>query len=68
MNVYSEDFRKKVVEYIEAGHSKAETKRTFSVCRESINRWLKLKLKNPSGITVHCEYITHLRKTTITRN
>ena len=48
MNAYSEDFRKKVVEYKEAGDSKAETERMFSVCRESINCWLKLKEEGKS--------------------
>ena len=38
---YSEDLRRRVVNYIGAGGSKAEAARRFGVCRATIYVWLK---------------------------
>ncbi len=43
MKAYSEDLRKRVVEAVDAGKSKAEVAETYSVSVPSINRWLRLK-------------------------
>lgn len=43
MKAYSQDLRKRVVEAVDAGISKAEVAKTFSVSAASINRWLRLR-------------------------
>jgi putative transposase len=40
---YGLDLRKKVVDYIENGHSKASACRIFAVGRATLYRWLSLK-------------------------
>ncbi|BFD47609.1 MAG: IS630 transposase-related protein [Wolbachia endosymbiont of Sergentomyia squamirostris] len=44
---YSLDLRKKVIEYVNSGHSKAEVCRVFKIGKNTIFEWLK-KLKNGS--------------------
>jgi transposase len=36
---YSEDLRKKVIEYLAKGHSQREAQRTFGICLSSVNKW-----------------------------
>ena len=36
---YSEDLRKKVIEYLEQGHSQREASRMFSVNLTTVNKW-----------------------------
>lgn len=43
MKAYSQDLRKRVVEAVDAGKSKAEVAETFTVTVPSINRWLRLR-------------------------
>ena len=38
---YSEDYRKRVVQYIEAGHTQRETCATFGISFAALNDWLK---------------------------
>lgn len=38
---YSTDLRKRVLDFIKAGGSKAEASRQFSITRVTIDRWLK---------------------------
>ena len=40
---YSTDLRKRVLDFIKAGGSKAEASRRFSITRVTIDRWLKAK-------------------------
>ena len=40
---YSTDLRKRVLDFIKAGGSKAEASRQFSITRVTIDRWLKAK-------------------------
>ena len=40
---YSEDLRKKAVEYVEKGHSQRKTADTFGISRYALQQWLKLK-------------------------
>ena len=40
---YSTDLRKRVLDFIKAGGSKAEASRRFSITRATIDRWLKAK-------------------------
>ena len=53
MNAYSEDLRKKVINYIESGHSRKEACEVFGICLKSVTNWIKLKrdreFKNRSG-------------------
>lgn len=39
---YSEDFRKRVLEYMREGHTQAETQEVFKVGRTTIKEWEKL--------------------------
>jgi transposase len=36
---YSEDLRKKVIKYLEAGHSQREAKEVFSISLSTVNKW-----------------------------
>jgi transposase len=38
---YSKDFRKKVNEYLDAGHTQREARETYGICMATINRWRK---------------------------
>jgi putative transposase len=40
---YSQDLRKKVIEFIEQGKGIAETSRIFGISRPAIYKWLKMK-------------------------
>ena len=40
---YSTDLRKRVLDFIKAGGSKAEASRQFSITRATIDKWLKAK-------------------------
>lgn len=37
---YSEDLRKRVIRYVESGHSKAEASRKYEVSYRTIERWM----------------------------
>lgn len=37
---YSEDLRKRVIRYVEAGHTKAEASRKYEVSYRTIERWM----------------------------
>ena len=41
MNVYSLDLRRKVIAYLEAGHTYRETAQHFSINVKSVLRWKK---------------------------
>lgn len=36
---YSEDLRKKVIEYLGNGHSQREAQEVFGICLDTVNRW-----------------------------
>ena len=36
---YSEDLRKKVIEYVGVGNSQRSASRTFDICLSTVNRW-----------------------------
>ncbi len=48
MKAYSQDLRKRVVEAVDAGKTKAEVAETFTVTVPSINRWLRLRRETQS--------------------
>jgi putative transposase len=43
---YSEDLRKRLLGFLEEGNSISEASRIFSVCRETIYKWLRLGPEN----------------------
>jgi len=43
MKQYSNDFRKKVVEYYDKCNNKSETAETFSISRKTVIDWIKLE-------------------------
>ena len=43
MNAYGIDLRKRVVRYVESGHSQAEAARHFELSPVTVSRWIKLK-------------------------
>ena len=46
---YSKDYKKRVLEFLEEGHTQEETKRIFKVPRSTINRW-KAKLAETGSL------------------
>lgn len=43
---YSNDLRKKVIEYIKLGNTKENTIKTFNISRDTIFKWIKLDNQN----------------------
>ena len=45
MKQYSNDFRKKVVEYYDKCNNQSETARIFSISRETLRQWLNQRIE-----------------------
>ena len=48
-NGYSNDLRKRVLEYKDANHTQKETCETFGISRSTLNDWLKLRRETGSA-------------------
>ena len=54
---YSEDLRKKVLEFIDSGHTKVAACKLFGIGRDTIYRWIKLRKdtgKLKAKVRTHC--------------